>query len=56
MENKSVKLAEFSYTEIDDVIIQRERMKATLFKASEINIFGQPYLEIMERAKEDRRR
>lgn len=56
MESKSVKLSEFSYTEIDDVIIQRERMKATLFKASEINIFGQPIIEIKEPAKEDRRK
>lgn len=56
MESKSVKLTEFTYTEIDDVIVQRERMKATLFKASEIVIFGQPYFEIMERAKEVQRK
>ena len=56
MDSKSVKLAEFSYAEIDDVIVQKEKMKATLFKASEMEIFGQPYHEKMEFAKEAQRK
>lgn len=56
IESKSVKLAEFSYKEIDDVIVKKEKMKANLFKSSKINIFGQPCQEKIENAKEVQRK